>query len=149
MSSWQILIKLNILDFLPEVCVSLKSIHVNKLRLLTSVLFDKKVWSLLSADLKFYPTQNRALGKIGRRFHFDFNKNYPGDLVHFTGWNDILEYFNIRGRSQTTFTRLLLFLTTYPTALTFFMVWKFTKSGHSWTTYLPRLVSVVYERPLM
>ena len=52
-----------------------------------------------------------------------------------------------RGRSQTTLTRFWLFLTTYPPALTFSMVWTLTKSGHSKTTYLPCLVNVVCERP--
>ena len=51
-------------------------------------------------------------------------------------------------RSQTTLRRFCLFLTTYPLALTFSMVWMLTKSGHFWTTYLPRLVNVVYEWPL-
>ena len=31
---------------------------------------------------------------------------------------------------------------------TFSMVWTLTKSGHFWTTYLPRLVKVVCEQPL-
>ena len=51
------------------------------------------------------------------------------------------------GRSQTTLTRFWIFLTTYPPALTFSMVWTLTKSGHFSTTYLPRLVNVVCERP--
>ena len=38
------------------------------------------------------------------------------------------------GRSQTTLTKLWLFLTTYPPPLTFCMVWTLTKSGHFWTT---------------
>ena len=57
----------------------------------------------------------------------------------------------LRGRSQTTFTRFWLFLTTYPPIapmLTFSMAWTLTKSGHFWTTYLPRHVNVVCERPL-
>ena len=54
----------------------------------------------------------------------------------------------LRGRSQTTLTRFWLFLTTYPPMLTFSMVWTLTKSGHFWTTYLPRLVNVVCERSL-
>ena len=40
-----------------------------------------------------------------------------------------------------------LFLTTYPPALTFSMVWTLTNSGYFWTTYLPGLVNVVCERP--
>ena len=52
-----------------------------------------------------------------------------------------------RGHSRTTLTRFWLFLTTYPPALTFSMVWALTKSGHFWTTYLPRLVNVVCECP--
>ena len=43
--------------------------------------------------------------------------------------------------------KILAFLTTYPPALTFSMVWTLTKSGHFWTTYLPRLVNVVCELP--
>ena len=53
-----------------------------------------------------------------------------------------------RGRSQTTLTRFWIFLTTYPPALTFSMVWTLTKSGHFWTTYLPRLINVVCEQTL-
>ena len=45
--------------------------------------------------------------------------------------------------------KILAFLTTYPPALTFSMVWTLTKRGHFWTTYLPRLVNVVCERPLI
>ena len=56
-------------------------------------------------------------------------------------------FARFRGRSQTTLTRFWVFLTTYPPVLTFSMVWKLTKSGHFWTTYLPRLVNVVCERP--
>ena len=56
--------------------------------------------------------------------------------------SDITYVLSLRRGSQTTFTRFLLVLTTYPPALTFSMVWKFTKSGHFWTTYLPRLVNV-------
>ena len=37
--------------------------------------------------------------------------------------------------------------TTHP-PLTFSMVWMLTESGHFWTTYLPRLVNLVGERPL-
>ena len=55
---------------------------------------------------------------------------------------------NIRGRSQTTLTRFWYFLTTYPPALTFSMVWMLTKSVHFKTTYLPRLENVVCERHL-
>jgi hypothetical protein len=47
--------------------------------------------------------------------------------------------FPLRGRSQTMLPIFWLFLTTYPPALTFSMVWKLTKSGHFWTTYLPTL----------
>ena len=47
-----------------------------------------------------------------------------------------------------TLTRFWLFLTTYPPALTFSMVWMLTKSGHFRTTYLPFLVNVICERPL-
>ena len=36
-----------------------------------------------------------------------------------------------------------------PPTLTFSMVWTLTKSGHFWTTYLPRLANVVCERPLI
>ena len=50
--------------------------------------------------------------------------------------------------SQTMLTRFWVFLTTYPPALTISMVWTLTNSGHFWTTYLPRLVNVVCERPL-
>ena len=62
-----------------------------------------------------------------------------------TGW---LIWFIFKGRSQTTLTRFSVFLTTYPPALTFSIVWTLTKSGYFWTTYLPRLVNVVCERPL-
>ena len=55
----------------------------------------------------------------------------------------------LRGRSQTTLTWFWLLLTTYPPALTFFMVWTLTKSGHFCTTYLPCLVNVVCEQPLI
>ena len=41
----------------------------------------------------------------------------------------------IRGRSQTTLTRLCLFLTTYPPPLTFSTLWTLTKSQHILTTY--------------
>ena len=58
------------------------------------------------------------------------------------------EVIFIGGRSQTTLTRFWLFLTTYPPALTFSMVYTLTKTGHFWNTYLPRLVNVVCERPL-
>ena len=34
-----------------------------------------------------------------------------------------------------------------PPVLTISMVWTLTKSGHFWTTYLPRLVNVDCERP--
>ena len=45
------------------------------------------------------------------------------------------------GRSQTTLTRFCLFLTTYPPALTFCMVWTLTRSGHFKTTsYLVNVV---------
>ena len=66
-----------------------------------------------------------------------------------SGNSDCTFLIYIRGRSQTTFTRFCLFLTIYPPAFTFSMVWKFTKSGRFWTTYLPRLVNVVCERPLI
>ena len=46
-------------------------------------------------------------------------------------------------------TRFWFFLTTYPPVLTFSMVWTLTKSGHFWTTYLPCLVNIVCERPLV
>ena len=65
------------------------------------------------------------------------------------GWGRIQHVRHLRGRSQTTFTRFWLFLTTYPPVFTFSMVWTFTKSGYFWTTYLPRLVNVVCERPLI
>ena len=54
-----------------------------------------------------------------------------------------------RGRSQTTLTRFWLFLTSYPPVSTFPMVRKLTKNAHFWTTYLPCLVNVVCERPLI
>ena len=50
--------------------------------------------------------------------------------------------------SQTKLTKFCPFLTTYPPALTFSIVWMLTKIGHFWTTYLPRLVNVVCEQPL-
>ena len=57
-----------------------------------------------------------------------------------------------KSRSKGSFTiyidKILAFLTTYSFALTFSMVlWTLTKSGHFLTTYLPRLVNVVCERP--
>jgi hypothetical protein len=61
-------------------------------------------------------------------------------------------YYKVGGRSQTTLTRFWIFLTTYPPALTFSLVRilrMLTKSGHFWTTYLPRLANVVCERPLV
>ena len=53
----------------------------------------------------------------------------------------------IRGRSQTMLTIFWLFLTTYPPALTFSMVWTLTKCGHFWTSYLPCLVNVIVNVP--
>ena len=61
-------------------------------------------------------------------------------------WKDWV--FELRGRSKTTLTRFWLFLTTYPPALIFSIVWTLTKRGQFWPTYLPRLVNVVCERPL-
>jgi len=52
----------------------------------------------------------------------------------------------VRGRSQTTLTRVWLFLTTYPPAFTFSALKTLTKDWHFGTTYLP---TVVCERPLM
>ena len=66
---------------------------------------------------------------------WNFWKNLPFDSM-------------IRGRSQTTLIRFSLFLTTYPPALTFYMVWTLRKNGHFWTTYLPRLVNVVCKQPV-
>ena len=63
-------------------------------------------------------------------------------------WSCGCSCFRLRGRSQTTFTGFWLFLTTYPPAFTFSMVWTLTKSGHFWTIYLPWLVYVVCERPI-
>ena len=65
-------------------------------------------------------------------------------IFHNLMWN----YIRIWGRSQTTLTEFLLFLTTYPPALTFSMLWRLTESEHFWTTYLPCLVNIVCERPL-
>ena len=79
--------------------------------------------------------------------------NYRTIVSHrFTGARNRSILFllaSVRGRSQTTLTRFWLFLTTYPPPLTFSMVWTLTWSGHFWTTYLPRLVNVVCERPLI
>ena len=54
-----------------------------------------------------------------------------------------------RGSFTNYVDKILAFLTTYTPPLTFSMAWTLTKSGHFWTTYLPCLVNVVCERPLM
>ena len=53
----------------------------------------------------------------------------------------------VRGRSQTTFKRFWLFLTTYPLVFTLSMFLVY-KKWTFWTTYLPSLVNIVCERPL-
>ena len=63
-------------------------------------------------------------------------------------WLRAGSFIPIRGCSQITLTKFWLFLTNYPPALTFSMVWTLTKSGHFWTTYLPHLVNVVCQQPL-
>ena len=57
-------------------------------------------------------------------------------------------HIGIRGRSQTTLTRFLLFWP--PTPMHWHFVWynRWQKSEIFWTTYLPRLVNVVCERTL-
>ena len=57
--------------------------------------------------------------------------------------------FGLRGRSQNMLTRFWFYSTTYRPALTIVIVWTLTKSGHFKTTYLPRLVNIVCERPLI
>ena len=59
------------------------------------------------------------------------------------------KYKLVKGSFTNYVDRILAFLTTYPPALTFSMVWMLTKSGHFKTTYLPHLVNVVCERPLL
>ena len=64
-------------------------------------------------------------------------------------------YCRVPNRRKGSFTnyvdKILAFLTTYPPPPppggTFSIVWTSTKSGHFWTTYLPRFVNVVCERP--
>ena len=53
-----------------KVCASLNQ-SILKLRLFTSVLFDKKVWWFLSAALKFHPTFQISveLNLFLRHFH--------------------------------------------------------------------------------
>ena len=62
--------------------------------------------------------------------------------------NSFMHITLLGGRSQTTLTRFLAYLTTYPHKLTFSMVWTLIKSEHFCTTYLPCLVNVICERPL-
>ena len=45
--------------------------------------------------------------------------------------------------------KILVFFNHLPPVLTFSMVYTLTKSGHVWTTHLPRHVNVVCERPLL
>ena len=62
----------------------------------------------------------------------------------------IFTKLNSRNGSFTNYVdKILGFLTTYPPVLTISIVWTLTKSGHFWTTCLPRHVNVVCERPLM
>ena len=44
--------------------------------------------------------------------------------------------------------KILAFFTTYPPPLTFYTLWKLTKTQHFWTTYPLPLVNVVCERSL-
>ena len=110
--------------------------------------FIQKTWGLLSFLISHF-----RLNLINKYLisHFS-NSRTKKDIIIF-GHNFVIPAIVEEKSSMGSFTNyvdniLAFFLTTYPPALTFSMVWKLTKSFLRPPTYLPRLVNVVCERPL-